>query len=150
VAALVGELGDVGLKEARLVGVLSQDGLRHVNENTAILLGFDSVVFGRPADTDVVAGFGRGHSAPLAAVRLGDGVLSGLIRTGFPTMSAVGARSKVAGVLLVMAVRRVFVEAAECDLRGDGVLTSPAKALAAACGKVCKHIKNKNKKCTNC
>lgn len=111
----VGKLGDVGLHEVRLAGVLRQDGLRHVDENTAICLTFDSVIFGRPADTDIVAGFSSGHGTPSAAVGLGNGVLSGLICTRLLAMCTVGARNNVP-ILLVMAIRRVFVEAAECDL----------------------------------
>lgn len=132
VAVLVVQLCNVGGGEARLVGVLGEDGLGHVDPNGVVGLFLLGVVLGRPADAHPLTGGGGGHGAEAASIGLGDGVLAGLVCTGLDTVVVVGAGEKVTGVLVVVSAGGVAIEAAELDTRVDGVLAGPTEALAIA------------------
>lgn len=132
VAVFVVQLCNVGSGEARLVGVLGEDGLGHVDPDGVVGLVLLGVVLGRPADAHLLAGGGGGHGAEAASVGLGDGVLAGLVCAGLDTVVVVGARDKVLGVLEVVSAGGVAIEATELDTRVHGVLAGPAVALAIA------------------
>jgi len=132
IAVLIVQLGNVGAGESRLVGVLGEDRLRHVDPDGIVGLVRLGVVLGRPADAHLLTSRGRSHGAEAASVGLGDGALAGLVCTGLDTVVVVGAGDKVLGVLLVVSAGGVAVETTELDTRVDGVLTGPAEALAIA------------------
>lgn len=122
VAVLVVQLCNVGAGKARLVRVLGEDLLGHVDPNRVVGLVWLGVVLGRPADAHLLTSSSLGHGTEAAAVGLGDGVLAGLNCAGLNTMDVVRAGDKVVLVLLIMSAGRVAVEATELDTRVDGVL----------------------------
>jgi hypothetical protein len=132
VAVLVVQLCNIGTGKARLVGVLGEDLLGHVDHDGVFGLVWLGVVLGRPADTHLLTRSGLGHVAEAAAIGLGDGGLTGLDCAGLDTVDVVRAGNKIVFVLLVVSAGGVAVEATELDTRVDGVLAGIAHALAIA------------------
>lgn len=132
VAVLVVQLCNIGTGKARLVGVLSEDLLGHIDHDGVAGLVFLGVVLGRPADAHLLTSSGLGHGAEAAAIGLGDGALTGLDCAGLDTVDVVRAGDKIVFVLLVVSAGGVAIEATELNTGVDGVLAGIAHALTIA------------------
>lgn len=123
-AVLVVEVGDDVGEKLELRGVLGGVDFGQGNGYGLVLLIFNSVVLGRPANAELSTRFGDGLDTNLATFFVGaavggrDGLAHGLICTRLLTLLAIGAGKGVVGVgvavrLLIVAAGIVRVELGE-------------------------------------